>query len=103
METWFVLGVDTRSTITIKAEGKRISGIKLFLQGDAPTDEPGRYLGCVVREQFISHDRLVRLGVEPMPGDMVTLYFNRFGDLDKMDVESGSAKKPYGSSTGEVA
>ena len=37
METWFVLGVDTRSIITIKAEGMRISGIKLFLQGDAPT------------------------------------------------------------------
>ena len=103
MEIWEVVGVDTQSVINIKAEDKRISGIKLFLLGDAPAGERGRYLGRVAREQFISHDRLARLGVEPMPGDVVTLYFNRYGDLEQMDVSGSGAKKPYGSSAGEVA
>ena len=102
MEIWEVVGVDTRSVINIKAEGKKISGLKLFLVGDAPTDERGRYLGRVAREQFISSDRLARLGVEPMPGDIITLHFNRYGDLERMDVTGASEKKPYGSNAGEV-
>lgn len=97
METWEVVGVDTQSVITIKSEGKQIRGIKLFLEGDAPTDDRGRYLGRVCREQFISNDRLGRLGVQPMPGDIVTLYFNRYGDLEKVDVTGGVPAKPYGS------
>lgn len=97
MEVWEVVGVDTQSVITIKSENKQIRGIKLYLVGDAPSDDRNRYLGKVAREQFISNDRLGRLGVQPMPGDIVTLYFNRYGDLDKVEVTGGIAAKPYGS------
>lgn len=86
METWEVVGVDTKSEITIKAEGKLIRGVKLYLIGDAPQDRNGRYLGRVVREQFLSNDRLGALGVAPRPGDWITLYFNRYGDVAKIDV-----------------
>ena len=102
MEIWEVVGVDTQSVINIKAEGKRISGIKLFLLGDAPAGERGRYLGRIAREQFISHDRLARLGVEPMPGDTVIFHFNRYGDLEQVEISGANERKPYGSS-GEVA
>ena len=95
MEKWFVMGVDTKAVVNIREEQKKIPGVKLQLLGDAPDDADGRYLGQVVREQFISDDRRKKLGVDPMPGDMICLYFNRFGDIDKIDIlESG--RKPYG-------
>ena len=104
MEIWEVVGVDTQSVITIKSEGKKIPGIKLFLVGDAPTDEGRRYLGRVAREQFISHDRLARLGVEPMPGDIITLHFNRYGDLEKLERSgTGTQVRPYGGTAEVVA
>lgn len=86
METWEVVGVDTKSEITIKAEGKLIRGVKLYLIGDAPADQSGRYRGRVCREQFLSNERLGALGVQPLPGDHITLYFNRYGDIVKIDV-----------------
>lgn len=85
METWEVVGVDTNATITIKAEGRSIRGVKLFLVGDAP-DYDGRYRGKVCREQFLSNERLGALKVQPLPGDIITLYFNRFGDVIRIDV-----------------
>ena len=85
METWEVVGVDTNAQVTIKAENKTFRGIKLFLIGDAP-DENGRYRGRVCREQFLSNERLQQLKVSPMPGDMITIYFNRFGDVAKIEV-----------------
>ena len=92
MEIWEVVGVDTNSVITIKTEGKQIRGIKLFLVGDAPAGENGRYLGRVCREQFVSNDRLGRLGVQPMPGDIVTFMFNRYGDLEKVEITGGTSR-----------
>ena len=85
METWEVVGVDTNAQVTIKAENKTFRGVKLFLIGDAP-DEPGRYRGRVCREQFLSNERLQQLKVSPMPGDLITFYFNRFGDVAKIEV-----------------
>lgn len=85
METWEVVGVDKKAQRTIKDEGKVIKGVSLMLVGDAPED-PERYLGRVVREQFLSYDRLSKLGVEPMPGDIITIYFNRWGDIVKIEV-----------------
>ena len=85
METWEVVGVDTNCSITIKAEGKMIRGVKLFLIGEAP-DENGRYRGKVCREQFLSNERLGSLKVQPMPGDKITLYFNRFGDVMQITI-----------------
>lgn len=88
METWEVVGVDTKAEVNIKAEGKLIRGVKLYLLGDAPDDRNGRYLGRVVREQFLSNDRLGALGVAPQPGNVITLYFNRYGDVAKIEVLS---------------
>ena len=85
MEVWEVIGVDTNAQVNIKAENKLIRGIKLFLVGDAP-DNSGRYRGRQCREQFISNERLAALNVQPMPGDMITIYFNRFGDLAKIEI-----------------
>lgn len=85
METWEVVGVDTAAVITIKAENKTIRGVKLFLVGDAP-DNDGRYRGRVCREQFLSNERLGQLKVTPMPGDVIVMYFNRFGDVAKVEV-----------------
>lgn len=87
METWEVVGVDTNAEINIKAEGKLIRGVKLFLIGDAPDDGKGRYRGRIVRDQFLSNERLGALGVQPLPGDLITLYFNRYGDIVKIEVE----------------
>ena len=97
METWEVVGVDTQKIMNIKAENKKIPGIALFLLGDAPARDKGRIMGRVVREQFISHERLARLGVEPMPGDTITLIFSRYGDIDDIQVvSSGKQQRPYG-------
>lgn len=88
MENWEVVGVDTKAEITIKAEGKLIRGVKLFLIGDAPEDRGERYLGKIAREQFLSNERLGALGVAPKPGDLITIYFNRYGDVAKIEVLS---------------
>lgn len=85
MEIWEVIGVDTNAQVSIKAEGKTFRGVKLFLVGDAP-DENGRYRGKVCREQFLSNERLQQLKVAPQPGDLITIYFNRFGDVAKIDI-----------------
>lgn len=85
MEIWEVIGVDTNAQVNIKAEGKTFRGVKLFLVGDAP-DENGRYRGKVCREQFLSNERLQQLKVAPQPGDIITIYFNRFGDVAKIDI-----------------
>lgn len=96
MEVWEVVGVDTKSVRTIKTENKQVYGVALFLVGDAPTDQHGRYLGRQVREQFISNERLGRLGVNPMPGDLITIYFNRWGDIEKIDISNSAPAAAYG-------
>lgn len=85
MEPWEVVGVDTNCTITIKAEGRTIRGVKLFLVGDPPAND-GRYRGKICREQFLSNERLGALKVQPLPGDKIVLYFNRYGDVMQIDV-----------------
>lgn len=85
MEVWEVIGVDTNAQVNIKAENKIIRGIKLFLVGDAP-DNSGRYRGRQCRDQFISNERLAALNVQPLPGDTITIFFNRFGDLAKIEI-----------------
>ena len=85
MEVWEVIGVDTNAQVNIKSENKIIRGIKLFLIGDAP-DNSGRYRGKQCREQFISNERLAALNVQPLTGDVITIYFNRFGDLAKIEI-----------------
>lgn len=85
METWEVVGIDTNAQVTIKAENRTFRGIKLFLVGEAP-EENGRYRGKVCREQFLSNERLQQLKFTCMPGDLITIFFNRYGDVAKIDV-----------------
>lgn len=86
METWEVVGVDTKGKMTIKAENRTYEGVYLYLIGDAPADQGGRYRGRVCREQFISNERLAALNVQPMPGDTITIHFNRFGSIAQIDI-----------------
>ena len=85
METWEVVGVDTKGKMTIKSENRTYDGVYLYLLGDAP-DQTGRYRGKVVREQFISNERLQALNVSPLPGDVITIHFNRFGSIAQIDI-----------------
>ena len=87
MEIWEVVGVDTTAQIKFN-DGRTVQGVRWMLVGDAPQDlkNPTRYLGRVVKDQFVSNERLQSLGVAPKPGDVVTMYFNRFGDIAKVEI-----------------
>lgn len=90
MEVWEVVGVDTNAQINFKNDNRTVNGVRWQLVGDAPRDlkNPGRFLGRVVKDQFVSNERLNALGVAPKPGDIITLYFNRYGDIERVDVNS---------------
>ena len=90
MEVWEVVGVDTNAQIKFNNDNRVVTGIRWHLVGDAPVDlkNPTRYLGRVVKDQFVSHERLNALGVAPKPGDIITIYFNRYGDIAKVDVQA---------------
>lgn len=87
MEIWEVVGVDTTAQIKFN-DGRTVQGVRWMLVGDAPQDlkNPSRFLGRVVKDQFISNERLQSLGVAPKPGDLVTMYFNRYGDIAKVEI-----------------
>ena len=84
MEVWEVVGVDTKASIKFQ-DGRTVNGVRWHLVGDAP-DPTDRYRGKVVKDQFVSNERLAALGVAPLPGDVITLYFNRYGDIAKVEV-----------------
>ena len=87
METWKVLAVDRKAVIKFKNEGKEIPGVRLLLQGAEPAfGADDRYIGFNWHDQFISYERVKKLGVEPMPGDVVQLYFNRYGDIEEIKI-----------------
>ena len=87
MEMWEVMGVDTTAQIKFN-DGRIVQGVRWHLVGDAPRDlkNPGRYLGRVVKDQFVSNERLNALGIAPKPGDIITLYFNRYGDIAEVRI-----------------
>lgn len=89
MEVWEVVGVDTSAQVKFQ-DNRVVNGVRWHLVGDAPTDlkNPQRYLGKVVKDQFISHERLAALNVAPKPGEYITLYFNRYGDIAKVEIMS---------------
>lgn len=84
MEVWEVVGVDMTTSIKFQ-DGRTVNGVRWHLVGDAP-DDPKRYRGKVVKDQFVSNERLSALGVAPLPGDVITLYFNRYGDIAKVEI-----------------
>lgn len=85
METWEIVGVDTKATIKFN-DGRSVDGVRWYLVGDVPEDQKKRYLGRVVKDQFVSNERLNMLGVLPQPGQIITLYFNRYGDIAKVEI-----------------
>jgi len=84
MEVWEVVGVDKNAQIKFN-DGRTVNGIRWHLVGDAPADSQ-RYMGKVVKDQFVSNERLAALNVAPKPGDIITLYFNRYGDIAKVEI-----------------
>ena len=87
MEIWEVVAVDKNHIINIKAEGKKIPGVKLLLRDpNGAVGDRERFLGFVWMEQFISNERLAMLKASPMPGDMITLIFNRYGDIIELRI-----------------
>lgn len=86
MEIWEVLAVDKKAQVTIREEGKVISGLRYLLKGNEPAGKDDRYACFNWREQFISNERLAKLGVIPCPGDTIQLFFNRYGDIEMIKV-----------------
>lgn len=87
METWEVIAVDKNSIMRFKTENKEISGVRLLLKGSEPAGgDKDRYIGFNWHDQFISNERLAMLNVAPKPGDVIIIYFNRYGDIIKLEV-----------------
>lgn len=86
MEVWEVVGVDTKAKIKFN-DGREVNGVRWHLVGDAPV-EGNRYMGKVVKDQFVSNERLAALNVAPKPGEIITMYFNRYGDIAKVEVQA---------------
>lgn len=87
MEIWKVIAIDTERRISFRAEGKTIDGVELLLQDPNVTcDDRSRFRGFKYQTQFISNERLSKLGVKPLPGDTIQLIFNRYGDIDQMSI-----------------
>ena len=87
MEIWKVIAIDTQNKITFRSEGKTIEGAQFLLQDpNEPCTDRTRFRGFKFITQFISNDRLGKLGVLPQPGDTIQLIFNRYGDIEQLSI-----------------
>lgn len=87
MEHWEVIAVDKNAVMRFKNENKEIVGVRWLLKGTEPADgSQDRFIGFNWHDQFVSNDRLAKLGVAPKPGDVITIYFNRYGDITNVEV-----------------
>ena len=84
METWEVLCVDKSAKMRIREENKVYEGVRWLLK--AVESDSEQFLGFAWKDQFISNDRLKKLNVAPVPGNVITLYFDRSGAICKVDV-----------------
>lgn len=84
METWEVLCVDRSAKMRIREENKVYEGVRWLLK--AVESDAEQFLGFAWKDQFISNDRLKKLNVAPVPGNVITLYFDRSGAICKVDV-----------------
>lgn len=84
METWEVLCVDKSAKMRIREENKVYEGVRWLLK--AVESDAEQFLGFAWKDQFISNDRLKKLNVAPVPGNVITLYFDRSGAICKVDV-----------------
>ena len=83
MEKWKVIAADKQAELKIREENKVYKGVRYLFQGDEPASaKEDRWSMFNWREQFISNERLTKLGVIPVPGDTIKLYFDRFGAID---------------------
>lgn len=89
MEEWIVMCVDMKARMRIREENKQYEGVRWLLK--APYSDPQQFLGFAWKDQFVSNERLARLGVSPRPGDSITLYFDRSGSICKVDVVTAAA------------
>ena len=95
MEKWKVIAADKQAEVKIREENKVYKGIRYLLQGDEPATEKDDRWACFNwREQFISMERLTKLGVIPVPGDTIKLYFDRFGAIDDIVVAEHDPNYP---------
>lgn len=102
MEKWKVIAADKQAEVTIREENKKYKGVRYLLQGDEPASaKEDRYACFNWREQFISNERLTKLGVIPCPGDVIKLYFDRYGAIDEIIVDSHDPAYPSATKEGK--
>lgn len=89
METWEVVCVDAKAKMRIREENKTYEGVRWLLK--AKESDPNQFIGWAWRDQFVSNERLSRLGVAPKPGDTIVLYFDRSGSISQVDVVPAAA------------
>lgn len=83
METWKILGIEMNAQFKGN-DGTMVPGIRLHLARDA---ELGSGLtGQEVRNQFISNQAVQKHSIRAQVGQIITFQFNRFGNIDKVEV-----------------
>lgn len=83
MEVWEIVGIELNAKFK-GDDGAIVPGIRLHLAGDP---EPGSALtGKQVRNQFISQQALTKHQINPEIGKTITFWFNRFGNICKVEV-----------------
>lgn len=78
MEEWKVVGFQKNATFKGQ-DGETVRGIRLFLV--APADPQSGAVGEVVNIQFVSS----RVEYEPVVGDNIRMYFNRYGKIQSIE------------------
>lgn len=89
MECWEVVGVCKDAVVSFNdPDGKKkVRGVRWYLVSDDDLDK-NLFLGRMVKDQFISNERFHTLNVAPQPGDHIVMYFNRFGDIQRVEILS---------------
>lgn len=83
MEVWEIVGIEFNARFK-GDDGQVVGGIRLHLAGDP---EPGSNVtGKVVRNQFISDQSVSKHQIKAEVGNTITFYFNRFGNICKVEV-----------------
>ena len=87
METWEIIAIDKKAVIRFKNDNKEIQGVRFLLRGSEPAQQAAdRFCGFNWHDQFISNERLSKMGVTPQVGDTINLVFNRYGDIVSITV-----------------
>ena len=79
MEEWHVLGFQKNATFKGQ-DGETVRGTRLFLA--APADPATGAVGEVVNVQFTT----AKTEYDPVVGDQIRMYFNRYGKIQQIEV-----------------